>query len=122
MTGLRIAFLFVAVVAGDYAALMLIDCQLINFGIAATICAASSVAAGLMAHANDERTRRHRELGGRHRKAERHDHQAATAADRQCALCGDVRQKLDDSAKFVGPQGARLCSACALAANSEPTR
>ena len=55
MTGLRIAFLFVAVVAGDYAALMLIDGQLIDFGVAAAICAGSSVAAGLIAYA-DERT------------------------------------------------------------------
>ncbi len=46
MTRLRIACLFVAVVAGDYAALMLIDGQLIDFGVAAAICAGSSVAAG----------------------------------------------------------------------------
>ncbi len=36
MTRLRIAALFVAVVAGDYAALMLIDGQLIDFGVAAS--------------------------------------------------------------------------------------
>ena len=46
MTRLRIASLFVAVVAGDYAALMLIGGQLIDFGVAAAICAGSSVAAG----------------------------------------------------------------------------
>ena len=57
MTRLRIAFLFVAVVAGDYAALMLIDCQLIHFGVAAAVCAGSSVAAGL-AYADDEDSRR----------------------------------------------------------------
>ncbi len=51
MTRLRIASLFVAVVAGAYAALMLIDCQLIDFGVAAAICAGSSVAAGLIAYA-----------------------------------------------------------------------
>ena len=56
MTRLRIAFLFVAVVAGDYAALMLIDGQLIHFGVAAAICAGSSVAAGLIAYADDEAT------------------------------------------------------------------
>jgi hypothetical protein len=38
MTRLRIALLFVAVVAGDYAALMLMDCQLIHFGVAAAVC------------------------------------------------------------------------------------
>lgn len=130
MTGLRIAFLFVAVVTGDYAALMLIDGQLIDFGVAAAICAGSSVAAGLIAYADDEHARRQHELGRRHRKAvtrgrpaiwERHDHRGATAADRQCPLCGGVRQKLSDSPRFVDRQGARLCSACALAANSEPT-
>src|SRR4051794_39773030 len=52
MTRLRIAALFVAVVAGDYAALMLIDGQLIDFGVAAAICAASSVAAALIAYAD----------------------------------------------------------------------
>ena len=51
MTRLRIASLFVAVVAGDYAALMLIDGQLIDFGVAAAVCAGSSVAAGLIAYA-----------------------------------------------------------------------
>ena len=58
MTRLRIASLFVAVVAGDYAALMLIDGQLIDFGVAAAICAGSSVAAGLIAYADDEDSRR----------------------------------------------------------------
>ena len=48
MTRLRIASLFVAVVAGDYAALMLINGQLMDFGVAAAICAGSSVAAGLI--------------------------------------------------------------------------
>ena len=45
MTRLRIASLFVAVVAGDYAALMLIDGQLIDFGVTAAICAGSFGAA-----------------------------------------------------------------------------
>ena len=65
MTRLRIAFLFVAVVAGDYAALMLIDGQLIHFGVAAAICAGSSVAAGLIAYADDEHARRQHELSRR---------------------------------------------------------
>ena len=122
MTRLRIASLFVAVVAGDYAALMLIDGQLIDFGVAAAICAGSSVAAGLIAYADDE-TPAAAELGRRHRKAvtrgraavwERRDQQAATAADQQCPLCGGARQKLSDSPRFVDRQGARLCGACAL--------
>jgi hypothetical protein len=106
MTGLRIAFLFVAVVTGDYAALMLIDGQLIDFGVAAAICAGSSVAAGLIAYADDEHARRQHELGRRQRKA-------ATAADRQCPSCGGVRQNLSDSPRFVDRQGACLCRTCA---------
>jgi hypothetical protein len=122
MTRLRIASLFVAVVAGDYAALMLIDGQLIDFGVAAAICAGSSVAAGLIAYADDEDARRQHELGKQRRKAvtrgrapswERRDQQAATAADQPCPLCGGGRQKLSDSTGFVDRQGARLCGACA---------
>jgi hypothetical protein len=118
MTRLRIASLFVAVVAGDYAALMLIDGQLIDFGVAAAICAGSSVAAGLIAYADDEDARWQHELGRRRRKAvargravvwERRDQQAATAADRQCPLCRGARQILSDSPRFVDRQGARLC-------------
>ena len=60
MTRLRIAALFVAVVAGDYAALMLIDGQLIDFGVAAAICAGSSVAAGLIAYADGDAAKRWR--------------------------------------------------------------
>ena len=51
MTRLRNACLFVAVVAGDYAVLTLIDGQLTDFGVTAAICAGSSVAAGLIAYA-----------------------------------------------------------------------
>jgi hypothetical protein len=131
MIRLRIASLFVAVVAGDYAALMLIHGQLIDFGVAAAICAGSSVAAGLIAYADDEDARRRHELGRRRREAvargraaiwERRDQQAATAADQQCPLCGDARQKLSDSPRFVDRQGAHLCAACAPALNPEPTR
>ena len=41
---------FVAVLAGAYAALMLLVDRLIEFGIAAAICAASSGAAALFTH------------------------------------------------------------------------
>ena len=130
MTRLRIASLFVAVVAGDYAALMLIDGQLIDFGVAAAICAGSSVAAGLIAYA-ETRTPGGSRAGRRRRKAvargraavwERRDQQAATAADQQCPLCGGARQTLSDSPRFVDRQEARLCGACAPALNPEPTR
>ena len=120
MTRLRIAALFVAVVAGDYAALMLIDGQLIDFGVAAAICAASSVAAGLIAYADGRR--RKAVARGRAAVWERRDEQAANAADRQCPLCGGSRQTPSDSTRFVDRQGARLCGACASALNPEPTR
>ena len=131
MTRLRIASLFVAVVAGDYAALMLIDGQLIDFGVAAAICAASSVAAGLIAYVDDEDARRQHELGRRGRKAvargraalwERGDQKAATAPDQQCPFCRGARQKLNDSPRFADRQGASSCVACAPALNPEPTR
>jgi hypothetical protein len=86
MTRLRIAALFVAVVAGAYAALMLIDGQLIDFGVTAAICAGSSVAAGLIAYAG--RRRRKTVTRGRAAVWEGRDHQAANAADQQCPLCG----------------------------------
>jgi hypothetical protein len=90
MTRLRMAALFVAVVAGDCAALMLVVDQLIDFGVAAAICAGSSVAAGLIAYVDDEDARRQHELGKRRRKVvargraviwEGRDQQAASAAD-----------------------------------------
>jgi hypothetical protein len=134
MTRLRIAFLFVAVVAGDYAALMLIDSQLIQFGVAAAVCGGSSVTAGLIAYADDEGTRRPHGLGRRRRSAvarrrsavsEHADLQAATVADRQCPLCGGVRQTPSDSPRFAEWQGARLCGACVSASaqsrHDEPT-
>lgn len=105
MTQLRIASLLVAVVAGAYAALMLIDCQLIDFGVAASICAGSSVAAGLIAYAD----KRRREAVARGRAAvwERRDQQAATAADQQRPLYGGAPQNLSASARFVDRQGPR---------------
>jgi hypothetical protein len=127
MTRLRIAFLFVAVVAGDYAALMLLDCRLIHFGVAAAVCAGSSIAAGLIAYADDEDARRQHELSRRRRTAlarrraavsEHADLQAATVAGPQCPLCGEARQTRSDSPRFAERQELRLCGACA----SAPTR
>jgi hypothetical protein len=120
MTRLRIASLFVAVLAGDYAALMLINGQLIDFGVTAAICAASSVAAGLIAYA--DRRRRKAVARGRATVWERRDQQAATATDRQCPLCGGARQKPSESPRFVDRQRTRLCAACAPALSPEPTR
>jgi hypothetical protein len=113
MIRLRIAVLFVAVVAGDYAALMLIDGLLTHFGVAATICAGSSVASGVMAYAD---RRRRKALTVRRAAVQgRFEGQAASAADRQCPLCGGARQTLSGSPRFVDRQGARICAACAPA-------
>jgi hypothetical protein len=101
MTRLRIASLFVAVVAGDYAALMLIDGQPIDFGVTAAICAGSFGAAGLIAYAGSRR--RKAVARGRAAVWERRDQQAA-AADQQCRLCGAARQKPSDSPRFVDRQ------------------
>ena len=119
MTRLRMASLFVAVVAGDYAALMLIDGQLTDFGVTAAICAGSSVAAGLITYAG--RRRRKAVARGRAAVWERRDQQAA-AAGQQCPLCGGARQKPSYSPRFVDRQGAGLCAACAPALNPEPAR
>ena len=105
MTQLRIASLLVAVVAGAYAALMLIDCQLIDFGVAAAVCAGSSVAAGVIAYAG--RRRGKAVARGRVAVWEGRDQQAAVAADQQCPLCGGARQTLDSSTRFVARPGAR---------------
>ena len=111
MTQLRIASLLVAVVAGAYAVLMLIDCQLIDFGVAAAICAGSSVAAGLIAYAG--RRRRKAVARGRVAVWEGRDQQAAVAADQQCPLCGGARQTLECLNQIRRPAGraaARLPS------------
>jgi hypothetical protein len=122
MTPLRIASLFVAVVAGDYAALMLIHGQLIDFGVAVAICAGASVAAAVIAYADDEDARQQHELSRRRRKAvtreraavwERQDQLAGNAAGRQCPFCEGTRQKLSDSPRFVDRQAASSCRACA---------
>lgn len=110
---LHIALLFVAVVSGDYAVLMLINGQLIDFVVTAAVCAGSSVAAGLIAYTG--RRRRKAVARGRAAVWERRDRQAA--ADQQCPLCGAARQKPSDSPRFVDRQGARLCGACAPALN-----
>ena len=118
MSRLRNASLFVAVVAGDYAVLTLIDGQLIDFGVTAAICAGSSVAAGLIAYAG--RRRRKAVARGRAAVWERRDQQAA--ADQRCPLCGGAGQKPSASPRFVDRQRARLCGKCALALNAEPAR
>ncbi len=109
MTRLRNAALFVAVVAGDYAVLTLIDGQLVDFGVTAAICAGSSVAAGLIAYAG--RRRRKAVARGRAAVWERRDQQAA--ADQRCPLCGGAGQKPSASPRFVDRQRARLCGKCA---------
>lgn len=109
MTRLRIASLFVAVAAGDYAVLMLINGQLVDFGVAAAVCAGSSVAAGTVAYGG--RRRRKALARGRAAVWARRDHQAA--AGRQCPLC--ARQRPSESPSFADRQGARLCGACASA-------
>jgi hypothetical protein len=119
MTRLRMVSLFVAVVAGDYAALMLINGQLTDFGVTAAICAGSSAAAGLIAYAG--RRRRKAVARGRAAVWERRDQEAA-AADQQCPLCKGARQKPSDSPRFVDRQGTRLCGACAPALNPETAR
>jgi hypothetical protein len=118
MTRLRMAFFFVAVVAGDYAILTLIDGRLVDFGITATICAGTSTAAGLIAYA--DRQRRKAVTRGRAAVWERRDTQAA--ADQQCPLCGCAGQKPSDSPQFVDRQRARLCGNCAPALNPAPAR
>lgn len=112
MTRLRIGSLLVPVLAGDYAVLMLINGQLIDFGVAAAICAASLVAAGLIAYMS--RRRRKAMARGRAAVWERRDLQAATAGQR-CPLCGDACQETSDSPSFVDRQRARLCTTCAPA-------
>jgi hypothetical protein len=118
MTRLRMASFFVAVVAGDYAALTLIDGRLADFGITATICAASSAAAGLIAYAG--RQRRKAVTRGRAAVWERRDMQAT--ADQRCPLCGGAGQKPSESPRFVDRQRARLCEKCAPALSPEPAQ
>ena len=79
MIRLHSAFSFVAVVAGAYAVLMLINGQLIDFGVTAAICAGSAVAATLIAYGG--RRRRKAAARGRAIASKRRD-QLAAAAER----------------------------------------
>jgi hypothetical protein len=125
MTRLRIAFLFVAVVSGDYAVLRLIYRQLTDFGVSAAVCAGSLVTAGLIAHADNRR----REAVARGRAAvwQRRDKQARTGADPQCPLCGAARQQPSGSPRIVDRQGGRRAlrlvadnDCCAVRAGRHP--
>jgi hypothetical protein len=119
MTRLRIASLFVAVFSGDYAALMLINGQLIDFGVSAAICAGSLVTAGLIAHADNRRRRAM--ARGRAAVWRRRDKQATTGAHQQCPSCGDTRQHPSESPSFAHRQGGLLCHACAPVLKLAPT-
>ena len=107
MTRLRIASLFLAVVAGDYAALRLIYGQLADFGVSAAVCAGSLVTAGLFALADN----RCRQAVARGRAAVwlRRDKQATAGADQQCPLCGGARRS--GSAVISRPRPASTSSA-----------
>lgn len=110
MTRLRIAFLFMAVVAGACAALELIYGHLTDFGVSAAICVGSLVTAGLIADVDNRR--RQAMARGRAAVWRRRDHQAATAC-RQCALCGGPRQTPSESVRFVDRRLTPLCGTCA---------
>ena len=103
MTRLRIASLFLAVVAGDYAALRLIYGQLADFGVSAAVCAGSLVTAGLIAYADNRRRRA--VARGRAAVWQRRDKQATTGVDQQCPSCGGTRQQPSESTRFVDRQG-----------------
>jgi hypothetical protein len=120
MIQLRIAFLFMAVVAGDYAALRLIDCQLIDFGVAAAISAGCSVAAWLVSYAGKRRLKAVRRARAAVWTAP--DQQAASAFDQQCPNCGGPPRNSNGPPRFVDRQGARSCGACAPALKPEQTR
>ncbi len=119
MTRLRIAAVFLAVVAGDYAVLTLIYGQLTDFGVSAAVCAGSAITAGLVARADT----RHRRAVARGRAAvwRRRDEQAATGANQQCLSCGGTRQQPSESPRFVDRQVGLLCRACGPALNSGPS-
>jgi hypothetical protein len=105
MTPLRTASLVLAAAAGDYAAFMLIEGQLTDFGVSAAICAGSLITAGLITYAD---RRRHQAVArGRVAVWERRDQQAATGADRQRTLRGRVRHKPSESPRFVDRQSMR---------------
>jgi hypothetical protein len=119
MSRLRTASVFLAVVAGDYAALRLIYGQLTDFGVSAAVCAGSLVAAGLIAHAENRRNQA--VARGRAAVWQRRDKEATTGAG-QCPSCGGRRQQPSDSPRFVDRQGGVLCQGCAPALNLGQTR
>jgi hypothetical protein len=119
MSRLRTASLFLAVVAGDYAALRLIYGQLTDFGVSAAIAAGSLIAAGLIAHAENRRSQA--VARGRAAVWQRRDKRSTTGAG-QCPSCGGTRQQPSDSPRFVDRQGGLLCQGCAPALNLGRTR
>lgn len=120
MTRLRIAFLFLAVVAGDYAILRLIYGQLTDFGVAAAVCAVSAIAAVLIAHADH----RGRQVVARAREAvwRRRDAQAITGADQQCSSCASCHRNSSESPRFVDRQVSLICRVCAPGIDPGPAR
>lgn len=113
--------LFVAAVAGDHAALTLIDGQLTDFGVFTAVCAGSLVSAGLNARAANRR--RQAMARGRAAVWQRRDRQAGTASGQHCPLCEGASQRPSKSPRFVDRQLTRLCGACAPPGfNPEPTR
>lgn len=111
MTRVRVASVLVAVVAGDYALLTLVNGRLTDFGVTAGIWAGSSAAAGLITYGS--KRRRQAMARGRAAVWQRRDRQAATAGGQQCPSCGDARQLPSDSPRFADRQRTRLCRACA---------
>ncbi|OBA72591.1 hypothetical protein A5641_07965 [Mycobacterium sp. 1554424.7] len=119
MNGLRIASLFVAVISGDYAALAVIDDQLIDFGVTAAICAGSVMTAWVIAHADNRRRRA--AAPGRAAVGLRRDSQVTTRADLHCPSCRGTRQQLSDSPGFADRQAGVACQACTPAFDLGPT-
>lgn len=111
MTRVRVASVLVAVVAGDYALLTLVNGRLTDFGVTAGIWVGCSTAAGLIAYAS--KRRRQAMARGRAAVWQRRDRQAATAGGQQCPSCGDARQLPSDSPRFADRQRTRLCGVCA---------
>jgi hypothetical protein len=125
MTRLRIACLLVAVAAGDYAALSLIQGQLAEFGLAAAVCAASSVAAGLIAFADDESARRRHEQYRRSRAAQQSQRsapQSVAAPAARSPQCHDLHQGRTDSPRFADRQAARPATDCTPGGIENPDR
>jgi hypothetical protein len=116
----RLAALFAAVVAGDYAVLRLIYGHLTDFSVSAAVCVGCLVTAGVVSRA--DKRRRHAMALGRAAVWRRRDQEAATVVGRQCTVCGGARQKPTELPRFVDRQLTRLCEACASALNLGPAR